>query len=73
MNSLGHSHPALVSALKDQAEKLWHVSNVYQIPGQEEFGRKLVEAVSARRESSVVFLFNFTTKRMHGVPVVGFI
>jgi acetylornithine/N-succinyldiaminopimelate aminotransferase len=49
VNSLGHSHPALVSALKDQAEKLWHVSNVYQIPGQEEFGRKLVEATFADR------------------------
>ncbi|MDX1677376.1 aspartate aminotransferase family protein [Arsukibacterium sp.] len=28
VNCLGHCHPALVSALKDQADKLWHLSNV---------------------------------------------
>lgn len=49
VNSLGHGHPALVEALKAQADKLWHVSNIYQIPGQEEFGRKLVEATFADR------------------------
>jgi acetylornithine/N-succinyldiaminopimelate aminotransferase len=31
---LGHAHPVLVEALKDQAEKLWHVSNIYTIPGR---------------------------------------
>ncbi|MFT6331925.1 MAG: acetylornithine/N-succinyldiaminopimelate aminotransferase [Lentimonas sp.] len=30
VNSLGHCHPNLVNALKNQAEKLWHVSNIYQ-------------------------------------------
>ena len=29
VNSLGHGHPKLVAALKAQAEKLWHVSNLY--------------------------------------------
>jgi len=33
-NALGHAHPRLVQAVKDQAEKLWHVSNIFQIPGQ---------------------------------------
>lgn len=42
VNSLGHSHPHLVEALKTQAEKLWHVSNVYEIPGQERLGERLV-------------------------------
>ena len=28
VNCLGHCHPALVTALKDQADKLWHLSNV---------------------------------------------
>lgn len=43
VNSLGHSHPHLVDTLKTQAEKLWHLSNVYQIPGQEKLARRLVE------------------------------
>ncbi|WLD57745.1 aspartate aminotransferase family protein [Salinispirillum sp. LH 10-3-1] len=29
VNSLGHCHPELVAALKEQADKLWHLSNVY--------------------------------------------
>jgi acetylornithine/N-succinyldiaminopimelate aminotransferase len=34
VNSLGHSHPHLVAALTEQAAKLWHVSNLYEIPGR---------------------------------------
>ncbi|WP_343066290.1 aspartate aminotransferase family protein [Hansschlegelia beijingensis] len=44
VNSLGHSHPHLVQALKEQAEKLWHVSNLYRIPEGERLARRLVEA-----------------------------
>ncbi|MFJ4608657.1 aminotransferase class III-fold pyridoxal phosphate-dependent enzyme, partial [Pseudomonas atacamensis] len=29
VNVLGHAHPALVGALTEQANKLWHVSNVF--------------------------------------------
>ena len=47
VNSLGHSHPHLVSALKDQADKLWHLSNLYDIPGQSRLGDRLVEATFA--------------------------
>ncbi len=43
VNSLGHGHPHLVAALKDQAEKLWHVSNLYNVPGQETLSRRLCE------------------------------
>ena len=43
VNSLGHAHPALVKALTDQAQKLWHTSNLYRIPGQERLAEKLVE------------------------------
>jgi len=32
VNSLGHCHPHLVAALKAQAEKLWHCSNLYRWP-----------------------------------------
>jgi acetylornithine/N-succinyldiaminopimelate aminotransferase len=43
VNSLGHSHPKLVEALKTQAENLWHVSNLYEVPGQEELAKKLTD------------------------------
>jgi acetylornithine/N-succinyldiaminopimelate aminotransferase len=49
VNSLGHAHPHLVEALKAQAEKLWHLSNLYEIPGQEELGRRLTQATFAER------------------------
>ncbi|WP_026379446.1 aspartate aminotransferase family protein [Afifella pfennigii] len=44
VNAFGHAHPHLVEALKRQAEKLWHVSNIFEIPGQRELGRRLCEA-----------------------------
>ncbi len=42
--SLGHCHPALVEALQNQAAKLWHTSNLYEIPGQERLARRLTDA-----------------------------
>jgi len=47
VNSLGHSHPQLVAALTEQAGKLWHVSNLYQIPEQSRLGERLVEVTFA--------------------------
>jgi len=41
VNTLGHSHPKLVTALQDQASRLWHTSNLYRIPGQEHVARML--------------------------------
>ena len=49
VNSLGHSHPHLVETLKSQADKLWHTSNVYQIPGQEKLAQRLTENTFADR------------------------
>ncbi len=43
VNVLGHCHPKLVAALENQAEKLWHVSNLYRVPGQERVAAKLCE------------------------------
>ena len=40
---LGHSHPALVSALKEQAGKLWHCSNLFKIKGQESVAKKITD------------------------------
>lgn len=52
--SLGHSHPALVKALTDQAQKLWHVSNLYRIPGQE----RAAELLVANTFADTVFFSN---------------
>jgi len=41
--SLGHCHPRLVKALQDQAAQLWHVSNLYESPGQTALAEKLVQ------------------------------
>ncbi len=49
VNSLGHAHPHLVAALKDQADKLWHTSNLYDIPGQSRLADRLTEATFADR------------------------
>lgn len=44
VNSLGHCHPKLVEALTEQASKVWHVSNLYEIPGQKRLAQRLVDA-----------------------------
>lgn len=44
--SLGHAHPALVEAVKQQSEKLWHVSNLFESPEQEQLAAKLTEGTS---------------------------
>ncbi|TDK35261.1 aspartate aminotransferase family protein [Rhizobium deserti] len=43
VNSLGHAHPHLVDTLKSQADKVWHVSNLYEVPGQEMLSRRLAD------------------------------
>jgi len=40
VNALGHAHPKAVAALKDQADKLWHTSNMFRVPGQIELAQK---------------------------------
>lgn len=49
VNSLGHAHPKLVEALTEQAGKLWHVSNLFQIPGQEKLARRLCKISFAQK------------------------
>lgn len=58
VNALGHAHPKLVAALKDQADKLWHVSNVFRISGQERLAKRLTEASFA----DVAFFTNSGTE-----------
>jgi acetylornithine/N-succinyldiaminopimelate aminotransferase len=49
VNGLGHAHPALVQALADQAGKLWHLSNMYTIPGQERLAQRWCDLTFADR------------------------
>jgi acetylornithine/N-succinyldiaminopimelate aminotransferase len=44
VNALGHAHPQLVAALTEQAQKLWHVSNLYEIPESERVATRLCAA-----------------------------
>lgn len=53
VTALGHCHPALVAALHQQGETLWHTSNVFTNEPALRLGRKLVEATFAER---VVFM-----------------
>src|SRR6201982_1758652 len=54
VNALGHAHPHLVAALTEQAQKLWHVSNLYEIPEAERVAQRLCDASFA----DVVFFCN---------------
>ncbi|MGQ0486486.1 MAG: aspartate aminotransferase family protein [Hyphomicrobiales bacterium] len=47
VTSCGHAHPHLVKALTEQAHKIWHTSNLYEMPGQERLARRLIEATFA--------------------------
>ncbi len=58
VNALGHAHPALVTALGDQAQRLWHVSNLYQIPQQQ----ALADALVANTFADSVFFTNSGTE-----------
>ncbi len=54
VNALGHAHPQLVQALNAQAQKLWHVSNLYRIPE----GERLADRLCAASFADTVFFQN---------------
>lgn len=58
VNVLGHANPDLVAALTEQAGRIWHVSNLYQIPEQEKLAGLLVEKTFA----DTVFFTNSGTE-----------
>jgi acetylornithine/N-succinyldiaminopimelate aminotransferase len=62
VNSLGHAHPHLVAALTEQAQKLWHVSNLYRIPEGERLAARLCTASFA----DTVFFANSGAEAMEG-------
>ncbi len=59
---LGHGHPHLVNALTEQAQKLWHVSNLFQIPQAERLAKRLVEKTFA----DYVFFTNSGAEALEG-------
>jgi len=44
VTGLGHAHPHLVKALTEQANKVWHTSNLFRIPGQQRLAERLAKA-----------------------------
>ncbi|WP_372603036.1 aspartate aminotransferase family protein [Actibacterium sp.] len=58
VNALGHANPDLVAALTEQAGKLWHLSNLYQIPQQQALADALVDQTFA----DTVFFTNSGTE-----------
>ncbi len=58
VNVLGHANPELSHALKQQADTLWHVSNLYEIPAQKALADKLV----AETFADTVFFTNSGTE-----------
>jgi acetylornithine/N-succinyldiaminopimelate aminotransferase len=63
VNSLGHSHPHLINALKTQADKLWHCSNLYHTIEQEKLANRLVKHSFA----DTVFFCNSGAEAIEGV------
>ena len=62
VTGLGHTHPHLVNALVEQGRKLWHCSNIYQIPGQQRLAERLVGASFA----DTAFLCNSGAEAIEG-------
>ena len=60
--SLGHSHPHLVAALDEQGAKLWHTSNLFEIPQAERLAQRLVAASFA----DTVFFTNSGAEAVEG-------
>lgn len=63
VNALGHAHPHLVKALTEQAEKLWHVANLYRIPE----GERLAARLCAQSFADVVFFCNSGAEALEGM------
>jgi acetylornithine/N-succinyldiaminopimelate aminotransferase len=62
VNALGHAHPKLVAALTEQAGKLWHLSNMFRVEGQE----RLSDKYCAHSFADLVFFTNSGTEAIEG-------
>src|SRR5262249_53220024 len=61
-NAFGHAPPVLVKALTEQAQQLWHTSNMFKVKGQETLATKYVNSTFA----DVVFFTNSGTEAIEG-------
>jgi acetylornithine/N-succinyldiaminopimelate aminotransferase len=62
VTALGHAHPHLVAAIREQAGKLWHTSNLYRVPGQERLAKRLCAETFADK----VFFCNSGAEALEG-------
>jgi len=62
VNVLGYRHPALVAALRAQADNIWHISNLYTVPQQQHLAAKLSELTFAEQ----VFFCNSGAEAVEG-------
>lgn len=62
VNALGHCHPAVVAAIRDQAGRLIHCTNLYHIEPQADLAERLTDAVGLDR----VFFTNSGTEAVEG-------
>ena len=62
VNILGHNHPEINKTFEMQANKIWHVSNLYTIPEQELLAKKLCELSFAEK----VFFCNSGAEAVEG-------
>jgi acetylornithine/N-succinyldiaminopimelate aminotransferase len=60
VNGLGHAHPRLIEALNAQAQKVWHVSNLFRIPEAE----RLAERLCAETFADLAFFCNSGAEAM---------
>jgi acetylornithine/N-succinyldiaminopimelate aminotransferase len=58
VNALGHANPDLIAALTEQAGRVWHVSNIYEIPEQQ----RLADLLVAHTFADTVFVTNSGTE-----------
>mgnify|MGYP006087685255 FL=1 len=62
VNILGHNHKEINKTFLDQANKIWHVSNLYNIPEQELLAKKLCDLSFADK----VFFCNSGAEAVEG-------
>jgi acetylornithine/N-succinyldiaminopimelate aminotransferase len=62
VTGLGHAHPHLVKALTEQGQKLWHCSNIFEIPAQ----KRLAERLVAKSFADTAFFCNSGAEAIEG-------
>jgi predicted acetylornithine/succinylornithine family transaminase len=66
VNALGHAHPRIVKAIRDQAAKLIHVSNLYYHEYQGPLAEKLCKLTGSTSGLSRAFFSNSGTEAIEG-------